>query len=61
MYLFADVKLNGELNHHANFENLGNSLLMMIRITTGEGWPKIMEALSKTNELGYFCIESPSY
>lgn len=39
VYLFAEVKLNGELNHHANFQNVGNSLLVMIRIMTGESWP----------------------
>jgi hypothetical protein len=61
VYLFASVKLNGELNEKANFQNIQNSFLMMIRIMTGESWPKIMEALSKQNQPGFNCIYSPDY
>jgi len=56
MYLFADIKLNGELNYHANFQDVGSSFLLMIRITTGESWPKLMEAVSKSNSATFKCI-----
>ncbi len=61
VYLFATVKLNGELNDQANFQTVSQSFIMMIRIMTGENWPKLMEALSKTLSPGFDCIESPTY
>jgi voltage-gated cation channel len=45
--LFADVMLNGSLDENANFKNLGAAFITLIRVTTGEDWPKIMEALSR--------------
>ena len=61
VYLFAEVKFNGELTTEANFMNLGNAFLMMIRVMTGEGWPKVMEAVSKKTTISYNCIDSPTY
>jgi hypothetical protein len=34
---------------------------MMIRIMTGENWPKLMEALSKPLSPGFDCIVNPTY
>jgi len=48
VYLFAEVKLNGSLDNHANFRTLGTSFLTLLRVATGEDWPKIMEALSRS-------------
>lgn len=45
--LFAEVMKNGALDENANFKNLSTSLITLIRITTGEDWPRIMEALSR--------------
>ena len=53
MYLFAEVKLNGEINEHSHFMTFGTSFLTLIRIITGEKWPKMMEALSKSNSPSY--------
>ncbi len=36
VYLFADIKLNDELDEHANFQSIGIAFLTLIRITTGE-------------------------
>ena len=56
VYLFAEVKFNGELNDHANFMTIGKSFLTLIRTLTGEGWPKIMEAVARTNSPTFDCI-----
>ena len=61
VYLFADVKLQGEVNEKVNFQNVGTAFLTLIRVSTGEKWPDIMEGLSRTNGLGYECIENPTY
>jgi hypothetical protein len=47
VYLFADVKLNGELDQHANFMSVGTAFVTLIRALTGEEWPKIMEAVGR--------------
>lgn len=59
--LFAEVKLNGSLDEFANFQTLGTAFLTLIRVMTGEEWPKIMEALSRKHSPQYQCIDNPSY
>ena len=61
VYLFAEVKHNGALNVHANFETIGTAFLTLFRTITGENWPLIMEALSRQKDIDYDCIVSPSY
>jgi hypothetical protein len=56
--LFAEVPLGEQLNEHANFRSFGSALLLVIRISTGEGWNGIMhevdEAGSSTYAIIYF-------
>jgi hypothetical protein len=59
--LFAETKLNGILDETVNFQNLGSAFITLIRITTGEEWPKLMEALSRSHSPFYQCIVSPRY
>lgn len=61
VYLFADIKWNKALNEDANFTTIGNSFLVLIRITTGEKWPDLMEAVSRRNEVDYECMMDRSY
>ena len=61
VYLFADVMFNGELNTHANFSHIGVAFLTLIRISTGEDWPLLMDALSKSYSLDYQCLAHPTY
>jgi len=35
MYLFADIMLNGDLDVHANFQNVSIAFLTLMRISTG--------------------------
>lgn len=42
MSLFGDVRPGEFLNRHANFEEIGTSLLVLFRMSTGESWNGIM-------------------
>lgn len=56
VYLFAQVQLNGALNEHANFQTIHTAFVTMVRVATGEDWPSLMGALSRTYDLDYKCI-----
>jgi hypothetical protein len=47
VFLFAEVKLAEPLNEIVNFQNVGSTLITLTRITTGEGWHKLMFACSR--------------
>jgi len=57
MFLFAEIKMNYPLNSNLHFQNLGFSFLTMIRVSTGENWHEIMQALSRPHSELYQCIE----
>ena len=40
---------------------MATAFVTLIRVTTGEKWPLIMEALSRRKSLEFDCIENPSY
>ena len=40
--LFAEVKLQDNLDTHANFSDFGYAILTLLRVATGEGWVGIM-------------------
>ena len=61
VYLFADIKLNNDLDEHANFQSIGIAFLTLIRITTGEQWPNLMESLSREHSPVYQCVVNPTY
>ena len=61
VYLFADVKLNGSLDGHSNFQSVSASLFTLFRALSGEEWPKIMEGVSIQNRIGLECITNPTY
>ncbi|CDW81684.1 voltage-gated ion channel superfamily [Stylonychia lemnae] len=61
VYMFADIRLNGELNHNANFQNVSNAFLLLIRISTGGNWSKLMYSLQKASNLQYQCIQDPTF
>jgi uncharacterized membrane protein (UPF0182 family) len=61
VYLFATVKLSGDLNVYANFQSVGTAFITLLRITTGESWPLLMQSLSKSPDLQYECIYNPDF
>ena len=42
MNLFGKIKFGENLNEDANFTNFGNSILILLRMVTGEAWNAIM-------------------
>ena len=42
MNLFGKVRFGDNLNKDANFTNFGNSLLLLLRMVTGEAWNSVM-------------------
>ena len=42
VYLFAEVKLQENMDRHANFEHFFRATLTLLRVATGEGWVGIM-------------------
>ena len=61
MYLFADIMPNSELNEYANFSSFESSFLTLIKIVTGEKWPLLLEAISKSPTTIYQCKYNPTY
>lgn len=47
MFLFANVKPNYPMTNNLNFEDIGSSMLTMIRVFTGEMWHEVMHAVSR--------------
>ena len=59
--LFSEVKLNGHLNAHLNFQNLGNAFITLLRVCTGENWHYVLHAISRKSSLNFECSSSPTY
>lgn len=52
--LFSGTMYQANIGTNANFESLGNSLLLLFRCATGEGWNDIMSELANTS--GYLGV-----
>lgn len=61
VYLFSEIKFNGALSPDSNFTSVGSAFLLLIRITTGERWPDLMQAVSQYNSPRYTCTQNPSF
>eukprot|EP00347_Sterkiella_histriomuscorum_P013804 403363301 len=61
VYIFADIKLSGKLTENANFQNVSNAFLLLVRISTGENWSKLMNSLQQSYNLEYQCVDSPVF
>jgi voltage-dependent calcium channel L type alpha-1D len=58
MQLYGTVAYLGELNEHANFRTLGNSMLLLFRFSTGENWNGYMWDMLKDRPQ---CDPNPTY
>ena len=57
VYLFAEVMPTpGLIDSVTNFQTVGKAFITLIRIMTGEEWPKLMEALSQDYSPSFRCI-----
>lgn len=53
MQLFGYIKLQPELNYHANFQTFSNSFLLLMRCATGEGWNNLMFDTARENSITF--------
>jgi hypothetical protein len=58
MNLYGLIGFQGELNEHANFRSLGNSMLLLFRFSTGENWNGFMWDLLEARPR---CDPNPTY
>jgi hypothetical protein len=43
--LFANAEHRGEVDQHTNFDSFGSAMMTLCRISTGEGWPAVLQSL----------------
>lgn len=58
VYLFASVRLQTNLNEYANFQTFFQSFLLLLTISTGEGWNDIMEDSARQQTIHFMCNEN---
>lgn len=61
MNLFSTIKHSYELDSYANFENVPNAMLTLVRISTGENWHNILLGIINEKGITNECVENPSY
>lgn len=59
--MFATVKMNGHMNDHLNFQDLGNAFVTLLRVSTGENWHYMLHAISRQKDVEFDCILGPTY
>lgn len=60
--IFHGVMFKEHYNEYTNFRTFGNSLLLLLRCVTGEGWNLLMNDLHEDDGLnGVQCIPDQSY
>lgn len=58
---FSTVKLQGELNVHANFQTFGKALMTLFRMATGESWQAIMYDCTRQKSVVFDCVPGTDY
>mmetsp|Transcript_7400 Transcript_7400/g.6672 ORF Transcript_7400/g.6672 Transcript_7400/m.6672 type:complete len:234 (-) Transcript_7400:138-839(-) len=57
--MFSEVKfggINNELSNYFNFQNIVNSALTLLRVSTVGNWHKLMDACSQEHSIIYQCV-----
>lgn len=57
VFLFAEVKLQDNLDDHANFQSFGLAFLTLLRCSTGESWDYIMQDSMRQNSILFQCSD----
>jgi hypothetical protein len=61
VFLFSEIMYSDHITVHINFENIGNAMLTLFRIATGENWHLVLASLSQGHSIDHQCIYGPSY
>merc|ERR1719262_2012072 len=55
---FGEIQYNDfGIDRHANFHNIGNALLGLFRVATGDAWEELRDGTSVTTEMDPNCAE----
>jgi hypothetical protein len=58
---FAEVKVKSPMNEKINFQSIGNALITLTTVATGDNWNNLMDAISRGKELHNDCVDNPTY
>ena len=61
MNIFGTIKLKPPMHSRLNFQNIQNSFTSLLRITTGENWNDLMNALGMGHSWYNECKDDPTY
>ena len=59
--LFAEVKIQDNMDRNANFEHFFKATLTLLRVATGEAWVGIMHDAARKESVNFFCIEDQTF
>lgn len=57
VFLFAEVRLQTNLDIHANFQSFGYAFMTLMRCSTGEAWDYIMMDLTRSQSVTFQCSD----
>lgn len=55
--MFSFVKLQSELDFHANFQDFKTTMFTLLRLSTGENWDWLMADLSRSQQPNFVCVD----
>jgi hypothetical protein len=53
--------MNSPMSAHINFQTIDKSFITLFRVSTGEAWNDLKDALSREYRLDNQCIKNPTY
>jgi hypothetical protein len=57
IFLFSEIKLQSNLDDHANFQSFGIAFLTLLRCSTGESWDYIMQDTMRQRSILFQCSD----
>ena len=61
VFLLSPIKLQVDLNEHANFQNLLVAILTVLRLATADLWTGIMHDAMRGETQYFHCVDYPTY
>jgi hypothetical protein len=61
VFLFAGVKLQENLDVHANFQSFTSAFLTLLRCSTGEAWDAIMVDTTRQKSILFQCNDEEDF
>lgn len=61
VFIFAGVKLQDNLDVHANFQSFTNAFLTLLRCSTGEAWNSVMMDTTRQKSIFFQCNDEEDF